>query len=142
MRLTRSICAAALVTATACSGSLTAPPSGLPATLSTVETPDGQVPSITSAGDSVIAFASNDTGSPCGSAPTVAAGLRGNGLVMTITRHPRNCPPGSDIAPEFPFQIVVHEVPPGTRSATVVLRLVGGDNATYFRLASGTITLP
>ena len=144
MRLTSLMCALVLITAAACSASLTAPPSGFPAAFTFVSATNVQIPSITSAGDSVIAVAmEDDHGSFCGPTPTASAGLRGDGLVVTVTRHPRDCPPGAGLSAQpSPFQVVVHDVPSGTRLVTVVLRLVNGDNATYARLASGTITLP
>ena len=141
MRLTRSIRPTMLLAAAACSASLTAPPSGLRVPFTSIETPDVQVPTITSAGDSVVAVVSDDVGSPCGSGRTVAAGLRGEDLIVTITRHPKDCPPGVVIAPQFPLQIVVHDVPSSTGSLKVVLRLVSSDNATYTVLASGAISI-
>lgn len=141
MRLTRSVCASLLMSAAACSSSLTAPPSGLRVAFTRIETPDVQVPTITSAGDSVVAVVSGDVGSPCGSGPTIAAGLRGEDLIVTVTRHPKDCPLGVLIARQFPLQIVVQDVPSGTGSLKVVLRLVSGNNATYTVLASGAISI-
>lgn len=141
MRLTRSLCATLLVPAAACSSSLTAPPSGLPVALSSVETPVVQLPPITSAGDSVVAVVDPVGGWPCGSGPTATAGLRGEELLVTVTRHPKDCPLGVLIAQQPPLRIVVHDVPAGTGSAKVVLRLVTGDNATYSVLASGAIAV-
>lgn len=140
MRLTRLICATVLVAAAACSASLTAPPSGLPVSLSVVDAPVAHVPSITGAGDSVTAIVV-ETDPPCGTLPTPAAGLRGDELVVTLTQQDdrRPCPAG--LRAFAPFKIVVQNVPPATRSATVVSRLVSGDHATYSRLASGAITV-
>lgn len=110
-------------------------------TLTSVETPAAQLPPITSAGDSVVAVVIPDGGWPCGSGPTAVAGLRGEELVVTVTRHPADCRPGVLIAYQPPLQLVVHHVRSGTVSAKVVLRLVSGDNATYSVLASGSISV-
>jgi hypothetical protein len=139
MRLTRAICAWILFAAGACSTGLTAPPNGLPVAISTATTPGAQVPSITGGGDSVTAVVS---GSSCGQLPTVAAGLRGNDLVVTLSE-----PLIRDVCPASLFAevvdaIVVHDVPSGTRSVRVVLRQLSGDKARYSELVSGTVTLP
>ena len=130
-----------LLAVAACS-SLTAPPSGLPVTLSLVDVPGAQVPSITGAGDSVTAIVLETDGPACGAVPTPAAGLRADELVVTLTQQDDTRPCGAGLRALAPFKVVVRSVPSGTRSATVVLRLISGDNATYSRLASGTITLP
>lgn len=141
MRLTRSVCVILLITAAACSTSLTAPPSGLPVALTSVETPGAQLPPIISAGDSVVAVVIPKGGWSCGSGPTAVAGLRGEDLVVTVTRHPADCRPGVLVAYQPPLKLVVHHVPSGTVSAKVVLRLVSGNDATYTVLASGAISI-
>jgi hypothetical protein len=139
MRLTRSICGSILLASAACSTGLTAPPNGLPVAISTVTNQDVQAPSITGGGDSVTAVVN---GSRCAQMPTVDAGLRGTELVVTLSE-----PLIVDVCPaalilQLPEQIVVHDVPPGTRSARVVLRQLSGDKAKYSEIVSGTVTLP
>lgn len=142
MRLTGSIGPMLLVALAACSGSLTAPPSGLPVTLTSVSFQSVQVASITSADDSVTAVVPPPGSAACGGPMTAEAGLRAGALIMTLTQVVRSgpCPPVTAVVP-LPLKLVVHDVPSGTRSATVVLRLVNGDNATYSTLAAGTITI-
>lgn len=141
MRLTRSICPTILLALAACS-SLTAPPSGLRVTLTSISFQDVQKASITSAGDSVTAKVPPAGFAPCGGLMTADAGLRAGALIMTLTQAERGtCPPGVTGVLQLPVEIVVHDVPSGTRAASVVLRLVRGGNATYSTLASGTITV-
>jgi hypothetical protein len=142
MRLTRSICCAMVIAGAACSNGLTAPPSGLPVTLSIVTRPDSPVPSIIGAGDSVTAVIMASGVSGCGQVPTVAAGLRGDDLIVTLSESVNNRPCPLSLVANLPAKIVVHDVPVGTRSARVVLRLLSGGQATYTELASGSITLP
>lgn len=139
MRLTRSVCVILLIAAAACSASLTAPPSGLPVTLSFDDTPREQVPSITRSGDSVTAIVASTGGPSCGGVPKTAAGLRGDELVVTLTQPEDRRPCPTALFAFAPYKVVVHDVPSSTSSAKVVLRLVSGDNATYSTLASGTI---
>lgn len=142
MRLTRPIGPMLLVALVACSASLTAPPSGLPVTLTSVSFEDVQVASITSADDSVTAIVPPAGFGVCGGRMTADAGLRAGALIMTLTQTQRGtCPPGVTGVLQLPVQLVVHDVPSGTSSAKVVLRVVSGHNATYSTLASGTITV-
>lgn len=142
MRLTRSIGPTLLVALAACSASLTAPPSGLPVTLTSLSFQSVQVASITSADDSVTAMVPPPGFAGCGGPITADAGLRAGELIMTLTQLVRSgpCPPVTAVVP-LPLELIVHDVPSGTRAARVVLRLVTGDNATYSTLASGTITV-
>ncbi len=143
MRLTRSIGPTLLLALAACSASLTAPPNGLPVTLTSVSFQSVQVASITSADDSVTAMVPAAGFAACGGPMTADAGLRAGALIMTLTQTQRGpCPPGVTGVLQLPVEIVVHDVPSGARAARVVLRLVTGDNATYSTLASGTIRLP
>ena len=143
MRLTRSIRPTLLVALAACSASLTAPPNGLPVTLTPITNEEVQVPSITSADDSVTAVILPLGVTSCGGALTPAAGLRGDVLVVTLTQAVRKgpCPPVPTAVP-LPLEIVVHDVPSGTSSARVVLRLVGGNDTKYSVLVSGAIIIP
>jgi len=145
MRLTCSMCAAMLIATAGCSSSLTAPPNGLPVTLSSVSTQGVQVPSISSGDDSVTAVVMEPNSAACDGPATPAAGVRGEALIVTLTQHVRTgvCPPiGVTAVALLPIQVVVHDVPSGTSSAQVVLRRVSGDNATFTVLASGAITVP
>jgi hypothetical protein len=145
MRLTCSMCAAMLIVTAGCSNSLTAPPNGLPVTLTTVSSQGVQVPSITSGDDSVTAIVMEPDAAACDGPVTPAAGVRGEALVVTLTQQVRTgpCPPiGVTAVVPLPIQLVVHDVPSGTSSAQVVLRLVRGDNATFTVLASGAISVP
>lgn len=142
MRLTRSIGPTVLLALAACSASLTAPPDGLPVTLTSLSFQSVQVASITSADDSVTAVVPPPAFAGCGGAITADAGLRSGALIMTLTQLVRSgpCPPVTAVVP-LPLELIVHDVPSGTRAARVVLRLVTGDKATYSTLASGTITV-
>ncbi|HSC30388.1 MAG TPA: hypothetical protein VLD17_01595 [Gemmatimonadaceae bacterium] len=145
MRLTRSICAVTLIAAAACSGGLTAPPSGLPVDLSFVES-DVQTPSITSDADSVVAIVNEAPQFACADGPpSAAAGIRGSDLIVTVSAQVvhTTCGPVGALAAvvPLPIRLVVHEVPAGTDSARVVLRRISGDNATYIELGSGPITV-
>jgi len=144
MRLTCSMCAAVLIATAGCSSSLTAPPNGLPVTLTTVTSQGVQVPSITSGDDSVTAVVMEPASAACDGPVTPAAGVRGEALVVTLTQQARTgpCPPiaATAVVP-LPIQLVVHDVPSGTSSAQVVLRLVRGDNAAFTVLASGAISV-
>lgn len=146
MRLTRSMWSMTLIAAAACSNSLTAPPHGLPVTLTVVTTLNVQVPSIAAADDSVTAVVIEPGNEACGSGlPTVDAGLRSDDLVVTLSQPAiqRQCPPGAGTAVNpLPFSIVVHDVPSGTRAVRVELRVISGDKASFTELASGTISLP
>ena len=143
MRVTRSITPVLLIALAACS-SLTAPPNGLPVTVAAINLQDFQGPSITGAGDSVVAMVRQSASAACGDQFTAAAGLRAGELVITLTQSQstRQCPPGVTGVLLSPLEIVVHQVPSGTRPATVVWRLVSGNNATYTTLASGTVSVP
>ena len=142
MRLTRLICCAMVLAGAACSNGLTAPPSGLPVALSTDTTADVLASSIIGAGDSVTAVVLSSRVSACDQPPTVAAGLRDDDLVVTLSETFNNQPCPRNLFANPPVRIVVHDVPSGTRTARVVLRLVRGGQATYTDLASGSITLP
>lgn len=142
MRLTRSICVMMPIVAAACSNGLTAPPNELPVTLSIIEPAGGGLPSqsIAGAGDSVQAVVVS-LGGVCGAAPTAAAGLRANKLVMTITTVVADRP-CLEIAAFQIYAITAREVPPGTRVALVDLHIVNGKTATDSVLISKSITLP
>src|SRR5690348_5736505 len=145
MRLTCSMCAAMLTATAGCSNSLTAPLNGLPVALTTISSQCVQVPSTTSGDDSDIAGVMEPASAACDGPLTPAAGVRGEALVVTLTQQVRTgpCPPiaATAVVP-LPIQLVVHDVPSGTSSAQVVLRLVRGDNATFTVLASGAISVP
>jgi hypothetical protein len=135
MRLSRSIWCATIAAAAACSGGLEAPPGGLPLTFG--NPPAGGVPnpSITGAGDSVIVVLGDLL---CSTKGTEAAGLRAGELIITISR-PLVPPPC--LSPPA-LVIVVHDVPPDTRSARAVLRIIQNNRATYSLLVRNTLTLP
>lgn len=144
MRLTRWMHGLMLVSAAACSSSVTAPPSGLPATLSAIQPVNGapSSPTLTAADDSVTAvFVS--LANACSLSPTAAAGLSGATLVMTVTsveKHPGvPCPA---LVALTVYSMTVRDVPRGTRTAKVVWRSVSGVSAENSVLITSTISLP
>jgi hypothetical protein len=135
MRPTRSIWCAALAAAAACSSGLEAPPAGLPVTFGNAPISGFTNPSIIGAGDSVTVLLG---ALPCSTKGTEIAGLRAGELIVTISRP--LVPPPCMSPPAL--RLVVHDVPPATRSARAVLRIIQGDHATYSLLVRNTVTLP
>jgi hypothetical protein len=141
MRLTRWTCGLLVAAGSACSGSLTAPPTGLPVTMSHIGFIGGvRAPSITGAGDSVVALAVDQT-SPCAVSETAVAGLRSGTLVATlISVVPRR--PCAVLAQDGIVVVMVHNVPSGMRTARLVLHTENGGHPPDLTLAAGTIRLP
>lgn len=138
MRLTRWICVPMLTVAAACSNSVTAPPSGLSLSVFGIGYTAATVPSISSAGDSVVAFVVPLANLGCNTTVSQSAGIRGGDLIVTLTEKLDRDPCGALSAFTI-LQINVRDVPPGTRSARVVERDVNGDRTSSSLLVSGLI---
>jgi hypothetical protein len=132
--------------AAACSGGLleasTAPPSGLPVSVTTTFVP-GIVPAagtITGKGDSVIAVVTWPA--TCNRTQTADAGMSAGGLVITIlltAQGVQNCLPLNGMTQ---YRAAVHGVPAGTFIASAHVRLLTNGANSDSSIVSATVKLP
>ena len=140
-RYRASLC---LLLAVACSDALTGVPAGLDASLAIVFAPraDTIVPSITSAGDSVVTSQVIYTTAACYTT-TADAGLDdAAGLVVTVTKQQVATVCTADLAPSI-ARVTVHGVPAGRRTVLLMSRFVPLRGApSSSELARAIISLP
>ena len=132
--------------AAACSGGLleasTAPPSGLPVTVTTTFAP-GIVPAtgtITGKGDSVVALVSWPA--TCNRTQSAEAGMTTGGLVITIlltAQGVQNCAPLNGMTL---YRAAVHGVGAGTFVASAHVRLLTNGANSDSTVAQASVTLP
>jgi hypothetical protein len=142
----RPIAVLAILGAAACSGGLleasTAPPSGLPVTITSSFIP-GIVPAsgtITGKGDSVVALVTWPA--VCGRSLSADAGTNAGGLVTTIllaSQGVQNCQPLNGMTR---YRASVHGVPAGTLSASAHIRLLTNGANLDSNVVTSTVTLP
>jgi len=137
----RTLLCALAVTLISCTSGVMAPPSGLPVTLATTVVGIGPASAtLTAAGDSATAIVIQAPS--CAALPSADAGIRGGGLVVTLTltqSRPIGC---AVVAGSERFAMVVHQVPAGQYAASVVERSVVGTTAKDTTLLTTTVSLP
>lgn len=135
------MCALGITAIAACSSNLTAPPAGLPVTVSLVWSgEDAALPSIVGATDSVVAVV-RDPNNWCATPPTGVAGVRSGALVVTLSSVQ---PSGvcTRLGGYNSFSVTVRNVPNSTRTVRLLLRTTKAGTVEVSTLAAGTIAAP